>query len=74
MPSHLPDKVDASGTIAMTPDGARVRRTVRGKVVVDVFGLGAIAERFVAEVKKSYDAAAARTRELLIACRSGTGS
>ena len=59
----------------MTPDGARVRRTVRGKVVVDVFGLGAIAERFVvAEVKKSYDAAAARTRELLIACRSGTGS
>jgi hypothetical protein len=66
VPSVVPDKVDASGTLVFTPEGSGVRRTVRGGVSIGLFGVGALVERFVvAEVVRSYEDAATCTRRLL---------
>jgi hypothetical protein len=67
VPSIVPNAVDASGTLHFEPAAnGGVRRSVRGGVTVSVFGIGAIAERFVvAEVLKGYEAASEFTRKYL---------
>jgi hypothetical protein len=66
VPSLVPDRVDASGRLFFTPSGSGVTRSVRGGVTVSVFGIGAIAEKFVvAEVLKGYEAASDFTRRHL---------
>jgi hypothetical protein len=69
VPSVLPDRVDASGTLAFEGGGAAggsVKRVVRGEVNVSVLGVGGLVERFVVgEVEKSYAAASAFTRSYI---------
>jgi hypothetical protein len=71
IPSVVPDKVKASGTLefldAAGPNGEKhTKRIVRGDVIISVFGVGSLVERFVVgEVEKSYDAASAFTDSYL---------
>ena len=66
VPSLVPDKVEASGTLDFEDLGGNVKRVVRGNVNVSVFGLGGLVERFVVgEVEKSYDDASAFTKAFL---------
>jgi hypothetical protein len=71
VPSLVPDKVEASGTLEFEDSGGHVKRVVRGDVKVSVFGIGGFVERFVlGEVQKSYDDASAFTRAYLERRRS----
>jgi hypothetical protein len=64
--SVMTDKVLSSGTFRFVPTGTGVTRIVEGDVTVKVFGVGGMIERFIiADVEKSYDAAAQFTREYL---------
>lgn len=67
VPGIFADKVDASGTLDfLDAGGDRVTRVVKGGVDLRLFGIGALVERFVvAEVVRSYEDAAKRTREIL---------
>jgi len=70
VPSIAPDKVESTGTFEFVPDGAGKRRIIRGDINVKVFGLGGIIEKFVVgDVEKSYEKAAAFTREWIAATR-----
>jgi hypothetical protein len=66
VPSVLPSKVNASGTLEFAPVAAGVRRVVLGDISVGVFGVGGMVEKFVVtEVARSYDDAATFTRVYL---------
>lgn len=67
VPSLVPDKVEASGTLVFEDaGGGKVKRAVRGDVKVSVFGIGGLVERFVVgEVEKSYDDASTFTQTFL---------
>ncbi len=64
--SVLTDKIDSQGTLELVAVPGGVKRIVTGDIKVSVFGVGGIIEKFVvSDVEKSYDAAAAFTREWL---------
>lgn len=64
--SVLTDKIDSRGTLELVAAGSSVKRVVSGDIKVGIFGVGGIVEKFVvSDVEKSYDAAAAFTREWL---------
>jgi hypothetical protein len=68
VPSIAPEKVESSGTVQFIADGAGTKRLLRGDINVKVFGLGGIIEKFVVgDVEKSYEKAAAFTREWIAA-------
>lgn len=65
-PNSLPDKMDIRGEMRVVPDGAGCRRIYDADVNVRVFGVGGLLEgRILDDVVKSYEAAAAFTRERL---------
>jgi hypothetical protein len=58
------EKLQSSGTFGFDKQGARVLRWLEGDVVVKIFGVGGVAERFiVSDVEKSYDQAAKFTQD-----------
>ncbi|MEM6533158.1 MAG: DUF2505 domain-containing protein [Myxococcota bacterium] len=62
--SFMTEKIDSGGTIEMIAAGESVKRIVAGEIKVKVFGLGKTIESFIIEdVKKSYEDAAAFTRD-----------
>jgi hypothetical protein len=64
--SVLTDKIDSQGTLELVSAPGGVKRVVAGEIKVGIFGVGGIVEKFVvSDVEKSYDAAAAFTREYL---------
>ncbi|HET6346828.1 MAG TPA: DUF2505 domain-containing protein [Myxococcota bacterium] len=64
VPAMMADKVESAGTFSFVARGNDVTRIVEGDVKVKIFGLGAVIERFVvADVERSYDAAADFTRQ-----------
>ena len=66
VPSLVPEKVEAAGTLAFEDVGGSVKRVVRGDVKVSVFAIGGIVERFVVgDVQKSYDDASVFTKAFL---------
>ncbi|MEO1481881.1 MAG: DUF2505 domain-containing protein [Myxococcota bacterium] len=66
--SFMTDKIDSGGTIEMLDTGAGVKRIVAGEIKVKVFGLGKTIESFIVEdVKRSYQDAAAFTRDWIAA-------
>lgn len=55
IPNLFADRVRNSGTIEFAEVGDGTKRTVRGEVVVTLFGFGRIVERMiVAEIEKNY--------------------
>jgi hypothetical protein len=64
--SMMTDKIDAQGTLELVAVPGGCKRVVAGDIKVSIFGVGGIIEKFVvSDVEKSYDAAAAFTREYL---------
>jgi hypothetical protein len=62
--SIMTDKVESSGTFGFDTHRDGVLRWVEGEVKVKLFGIGAIAERFIGnDIEKSYDGAAVFTQE-----------
>lgn len=63
IPTILPDKVATSGTLQFVGEAGGTRRIVNGEIVVSIFGIGGIIERFICgDAEKSYADAAAFTR------------
>ncbi len=60
LPAMIADKVSkAEGTYIFTETGDGVSRVVEGEIVVKIFGIGKIVEKFLAEqIESSYDKAA----------------
>lgn len=55
IPNMMPDRVKNTGTIAITPTAAGVKRTVRSDVTIKLFGFGGLIERAVTgEIVRSY--------------------
>ena len=71
VPSVLADRVAVKGTLTMRGQSDGVMRVVEGDVRVSVFGIGGAVERFiVADTQKSYEDAAAFTRDHLAQLRA----
>ena len=65
-PSIAADRVDAHGTLHFDAADGGMTRVVRGEIEIALFGIGALAERFVVgEVERSYADAADFTRRFL---------
>ena len=59
----LSDKISSAGLFAFEPRAQGILRRVAGDVVVNIFGVGSLIERFVvADVEQSYALAAAFTQ------------
>ena len=66
VPNMFPERVKNTGTISFLVDPAGTKRTVDADAHVKLFGLGGRVEKvIIAEIKKSYEASAAFTREWL---------
>jgi len=64
VPNIAADKIETAGTFEFLAAGTGTNRIVRGDITVKVFGLGGVIEKFIVEdVKKSYEKAAAFTRD-----------
>ena len=62
----LADKIESSGTFQFLKHPQGVLRVVEGEVIVKVFGVGGVAERFiVADVERGYASAASFTNRWL---------
>ena len=66
IPNRFADRVTNAGTIELAGVPGGTRRTVRGEVIVKLFGFGRIIERMIAsEIEKSYVATTKFTNEWL---------
>lgn len=66
IPTLLPEKVDARGTLRFVDAGGSARRIVHGTIDVHVFGIGSIVERFIcSDAERSYADAAVFTRAFI---------
>ena len=64
VPNIASDKIETGGTFEFVASGTGTTRLLKGDITVKVFGLGGFIEKFIVEdVKKSYEKAAAFTRE-----------
>lgn len=65
-PASLPDQIEITGEMRVTPEGTGCRRTYDAFVSARIFMVGGLLEgRLLADVEKSYDEAAAFSREWL---------
>lgn len=65
-PASLPDQIEITGEMRVTPEGAGCRRTYDAFVNARIFVVGGLLEgRLLSDVAKSYDEAAAFSREWL---------
>jgi hypothetical protein len=65
-PASLPDQIEITGEMRVTPEGTGCRRTYDAFVSARIFMVGGLLEgRLLSDVATSYDAAAAFSREWL---------